>query len=277
MFFQPLPLIGRLDRSTILESATFGILTLAVAYFMGSAIAPLAAQLLDDQDLPIPYKSRKIRADLYLKELDWLKLNTLLNTSDTPISRAAGKILDCSPPPKCSKSKQFWESADDLFILQEEVVLGDGTDKTERIGRLHEQVIVLRGAVFNAVIFAVLCWFAYFSRPRGEPMRIIWSNPRTVLKTVLTISFAIFLIVVAASYGELDIRRHDVTDPPIMEFGLIILGGLGILTELIGAVKRPPTVAFFVGLILIPVAYLAWAWTEVLYSRTLISAFLSWH
>lgn len=278
MFYQPLQLFNRIQRgSTVLESATFGVLTLAIAYSMGSAISPLAAQLLDDQDLPIPYKSRKIKADLYLKTLDLLKLNTLLNTSDTPISRAAAKILDCSPSPACSKSKEFWEASDNLFTLQEEVVLGDGTDKTERIVRLHEQVVVLRGAVFNVGVFVVLCWFAYFSRLRSETMHVVLSNPIAVLKTVVAISLTIFLIFVAANYGELDVRRHDVTDPPIMELGLLILGGLGISAELIGVVKRPPAVALVVGLILIPVVYGAWAWTEVLYSRSLISAFLAWH
>lgn len=265
--------------SKILEPAALSILVLALAYFLGSAVSPVATQLLDDPDMPTT-KIRQIRADLYLGFLDWFKADPSLNTSSTPISLAAVDLLKCLPPPVEGAARRSphkcWESSENLFLLQESAVLKAGTDKTERISRLHEQVIVLRGAVFNGFVFVVLCCFACFSRQRGEPIRVMWSNPIMLLGTLLTIALAGVLISVAAFLGTLDLSKHDITDPPIMESVLLFLGAIGFFTLLQGVAKRPYIpVALVFGLIITALAYGAWAWTEVLYDTNVIGAFFS--
>ncbi len=276
---------GRL-LSKLLEPAALSILVLVLAYVLGSAVSPLATQLLDDPAMP-GIKIRQIRADLYLQYLDWLKVDPSLNSSNSsgrPMSLAGTDLLKClSPPlaglPKHRSSKMCWEKADNLFLLQEEAVLREGTDRTARISRLYEQVIVLRGAVFNGVVFVVLCWFAHFSRPRSEAISMSWSNQTMIVRTLMTIILILILFYVAGYLGSFDfVNHHDiVTDPPIMEIGLALLAVVGIVTALRGVARLPYIGAGLVfGVIFTVLAYGAWAWTEVLYTKNTISAFFSW-
>ena len=86
------------------------------------------------------------------------------------------------------------------------------------------------------------------------------------------------LIFVAAYLGKIDLLHHDVTDPPIMECGLLFLGLTGLFTVWKGVTKRPYTFAALVfGLIFTALASGAWAWTEVLYSQNVMAAFFSAH
>ena len=266
--------------SKLLGPATLSILVLTLAYFLGSAVSPVATQLLDDPDMPTT-KIRHIRADLYLGYADWFKADTSLNASSRPpISVAAGDLLKCLPPSSVGavrhSARNCWEPAENMFLLQESAVLKEGNDKTERVTRLHEQVIVLRGAVFNSLVFVVLCWYACFSRQRGEPISIIWSNPLMILRTLMTVALAGVLIFVAVELGKPDLFNHDITDPPIMESGLMFLGAIGIFTTVKGVAKRPYIpVALVFGLIITALASGAWVWTEVLYDRNVIGAFFS--
>jgi len=268
--------------SKILEPTPLSILTFALAYFLGSAVSPLATQLLDDQDLPT-LKIREIRADLYLWYFDWLSADRSLKGPDAALSLAAADLLKYLPAPNREDTvrkspPRSWAHADTLFLLQEQVVLREGTDKTERISRLHEQVIVLRGAVFNGFVFAVLCCFAWLARPRGEPLGTLLAGPKIVFKTLGTILVSGGLIFVAVYLGKIDLLHHDVTDPPIMECGLLFLGLTGLFTIWKGVTKRPYTFAALVfGLIFTALASGAWAWTEVLYSQNVMAAYFSAH
>jgi hypothetical protein len=72
----------------------------------------------------------------------------------------------------CSQTRRWYVSADmewdddtfnrtaaDLFSLQEADLLLKGQDATERLRQLHDQIMVLRGAAFNAIVGFWLCLF----------------------------------------------------------------------------------------------------------------------
>jgi hypothetical protein len=266
--------------STLLQPSTLTIVTLVLAYFLGSAVSPLATQLLDDQDMPI-VKIQEIRGDLYMWYFDWVDAESSFEKPKTPTFLAVGALINCLPPPHPDAEirripRKCLRVAENLFLLQEEAVLRLGSDKTERVTRLHEQVIVLRGAVFNGFVFVVLCWFAYFSRPRGEPFSVIWSSPAWIGKTLMAAGLAGVLIIVATYLGHADLCQHDVTDPPIMESGLLFLGMVGVFTTLRGTTKRPYIPgALVLGLLFTALAYGAWSWTEVLYDQSVIGAYFT--
>ena len=134
----------------LLEPAALGVTIVTLAYFMGSAVTPVATQLLDDPDMPM-LKIRQIRASA----LGWW-----LTDSSSLIPGSLLFVKMCQPfgSDICNKEKQNLRSlmdacdvqctqaANGQFLFQEQTILRDGTDKTERLSRLHEQVIVLRGA-----------------------------------------------------------------------------------------------------------------------------------
>src|SRR5579871_6665147 len=221
--------------SKILQPAVLSIVGLAVAYFLGSAITPLATQLLDDPDLPKIKKIQQIRSDLYLWYFDWLSATPSPDESSQAFALSRTELLRTLPRPDPTANvrrspEQSWKAADKLFLLQEQSVLREGTDKTERVSRLHEQVIVLRGAVFNGFVFCVLSLFANLARKRGEPLSVLVSNPVVLLKTLAAVLLSAGLAFTAVDLGKVDLLSHDVTDPPIMEAGLLALGLVGFYT-----------------------------------------------
>jgi hypothetical protein len=259
--------------SRLLEPTPLGIVILTLSFFLGSAVLPLANQLLDDPDMPIK-KIREIRAyalnhyrswpessSSLSNELLFLKLrHDFFNATD-----------ECLPKNNCQK--EAFEPANDLFLFQEQILLKDGTDRGDRVNRLHEQVIVLRGAVFNGLVLVVICWYAYFSRPYNKPFMFIRSDRRLVLNTIMTAGMASTLVWIFFKFGRKDLMAHTLDDPPIMEFGLLFLGLIGFASLWNGVVKRPYLPALALSLALATLAYGAWWWTEFLYTREVIAAF----
>src|SRR4029077_12915812 len=178
---------------------------------------------------------------------------------------------ECLPKNNCQK--EAFEPANDLFLFQEQILLKDGTDRGDRVNRLHEQVIVLRGAVFNGLVLVVICWYAYFSRPYNKPFMFIRSDRRLVLNTIMTTGMASTLVWIFVKFGRKDLMAHTLDDPPIMEFGLLFLGLIGFASLWNGVVKRPYLPALALSLALATLAYGAWWWTEFLYTREVIAAF----
>lgn len=311
MIFLPKSRVTRVQHDTLFsrlfEPAVLSIVIFTVAYFMGSAVLPVSTQLLDDPDMPIR-KIREIRADLNDAHFSWF-LNSSLNRLNTTVSYAVREFTSqchennggaqhiTSPKWRLWRSSRddqsCWQRANDLFLIQEQLVLQQGTDKTERISRLHEQVMVLRGAVLNVFIFTSLCWFAYFSPHRQESVhsgtahvitlfkavtsfRAFQSHRRVLFKAVMWLCFFSLLLYVSIALGKPDLLHHDITDPPIMESVLFVLAGIGVFALLNGVEKHSHlVVALLFGFGLMLLAYGAWQWTEVLYTEETIAAFFT--
>jgi hypothetical protein len=292
--------------SMLFEPTALSIVVVTLAYFMGSAVLPVSTQLLDDQDMPIR-KIREIRADLNDAHFAWFGVDSSLNASNTSLSKAVDQFSkECHEPtpgssrltsPKWWRPSQdvqtCWQRAKDLFLIQEQLVLREGTERTDRIGRLHEQVIVLRGAVLNFFIFVSLCWFAYFSpephesiRAAGAYMAMLFKSLVSIrafrshwlmlFKALMCLSLVGLLMFVSIRLGKPDVFHHDITDPPIMESVLFVLGLIGIWAFLKGVEKGShPFIALLFSFALMLLAYGAWQWTEVLYTENVIAAFFA--
>ena len=263
--------------SKLLEPTALGIAVVTLAYFMGSAVSPLANQLLDDQDIPI-VTIREIHASALQTYEAWVNTGaSSISPQQALFNKMSQAFFNDAKRRRCTKSRDdavaCQQQANDLFLFQEQALLRDGTDKTERVNRLHEQVIVLRGAVFNGLVLVVLSWYAYFSRPYNQPLGRIASDPRALVNTVLTVAMASTLIGIAFHYGEPDVFKHAVDDPPIMESGLLVLGLVGVRTAWKGVVERSYLPVLVLSLIMMALAFGAWWWTEYLYTRDVIGAF----
>jgi hypothetical protein len=236
------------------------------------------------------------------KHLGWFDAKSTPKGPATPLSSAVTRFLDTCNPEDLTDGTGWrptddmlacWRSANDLFSLQQQLVLGVGAGQIDRVGRLYEQVIVLRGAVLNSFLFVSLSWFAYFSSttPRSvraltafamksfgarPPHRPVWPSRLELLQFAMGFALAGALIFLAFKLGWSDITTHDVTDPPIMESVLLALGLIG-LWGLVRGVEGGsyPVVTLILAFALMLLAFGAWQWTEVLYTDSVIAAFFA--
>jgi hypothetical protein len=195
----------------------------------------------------------------------------------------------------CSQTRSWYVSADmewdddafnrtaaDLFFLQEADLLLKGQDATERLRQLHDQIMVLRGAAFNAIVGFWLCLFALGVCARRE-------QPESWLRWVLTAGSPLPLLALAViAYVH---HMHDSfgADPPYLEFSLLLIGLGGAMLlwrKTASAGKQPPrrspsggvagwSVPRWGGLTLLSAALMAafvlgWWATEVMYAQEVI-------
>jgi hypothetical protein len=262
----------------LFEPTAFGVTIVTFAYFMGSAITPVATQLLDDPDMPM-LQIRQIRTSA----LAWWLIESPSIVRGGPLfvkmCQPFGTICDDALELQESKDltstcdRRCIEMANGQFLFEEQAILKDGTDKIERLNRLHEQVIVLRAAVLNGLILVVLTWYAFFSRGYKEPLRKILSDSRTLADTITTVAMAIALLWVGAQFGSFDYIQNRADDPPIMEGLLVLLGLVGFWTFLKGVLVRCSLQVLLLSAFITLLAYGGWWWTEFLYSREVIGAF----
>ncbi len=248
------------------QSAALGVLLFAVAYTLGSAVSRIAQDFFDDDDLNLPVDGHHLRvgatedrirtsvycSDLFDEQASTVKADYLL-----------GKINDFRKNPSCwqvlrwsvkfdepqgeqnkgrekeqKKEGQIKEeqekeeredgqkgdddliaAAVDIFTYQESALLLQGEDSTLRLRQLHDQVMVLRGAAFNGVVAFSLCCFAWGAALRREKTvsRALW-----VLLALPVVYIVMFAIAVINHLSE-----RAISDPPYMEFVLLLIGGAG--------------------------------------------------
>lgn len=277
---------------------------LSLAYCFGSAIMPIADQLLNDEHWPLPEYA--VRCWVSMEQNDRLKdisedtelLPSFKSTEDFEVCRCSywdiffkkeqdkksqkvRKVLDI--PPTWDEFKHRKDSVEDdinrdellsLFLLYEGKVLSQGSDKTESFRQLRERIVVLRGAVISGTILFLLCLFRVIARPNTD--KFTWKVvdkawARTVLGTLLALAFTLFSV-----HNALDDLRHpDIFDIPILE---VLLG----LTSVFGGfwvLKGVPPRSFlnlrsvFLTAFVAAFAYGGWMWSEVIYDQQIITAF----
>jgi hypothetical protein len=279
-----------------IQYAVVAVLAVAMAYTVGAAVSRLAQDFYNDDDFGLPFPPEdSIRASVYCDpELPWI--------FDTGVSLPGNTG---TPKPFCdqrmlhtAKDRQdAREGIHQIFALQEDALLLLGESNTSQLRHLHQQLLVLQGAGFDGLLTWMLCLFAWNAE------RVRWGRWR------LFLPIALFLYVVfyALLWNHLEIRqwsglvrlfyRWTPSDPPFMEFALILLAVAGCYL----AAKKPDTfvptpprepaadapvdiaarVSYFTGMIisflLTSVAYSGWYWTEILYDRLVIYSFYANH
>jgi hypothetical protein len=151
-----------------------------------------------------------------------------------------------------------------IFYLQEGALLQRGEDKTNRISQLHEQTMVLRGAAFDGLVALALCGFGWCA---------------TTYPRFLALIPASFLLGGLSLLG-IHLASGSFTEPPYAEITMVILGAAGcvaIWRGIYGYLKSPRQykLLFCPLLLLTPMEYFAWWWTEVLYDQLILYSFVA--
>jgi hypothetical protein len=213
------------------------VLLFAMAYPMGSAVARIAQDFFDDDDLHVhiniagyerwdrlPFVTETtIRTDVYCDVQEQIQK---LKLSAAPSGKPAQLTQPTPGGPTCAatggrlgpKTTDVWEArrnledlAERVFRSQEAILLLQGTDGNERLRQFHDQIMVLRGAAFDGMIAFVLCLF--------------WWCTRFQTRLRYTAPLALTLLGVNALYNHL--MERPASGPPYMEFTLLVLAATG--------------------------------------------------
>ena len=292
-----LDLLKSLDVDKYKTTLGVGILTLA--YCLGSAIVPIAKQLVDDEHWPL--NEDGIRCRVFIKQRSELKNAGVSPRDQDPTP---------SPPRYCShwapifvkesigigeRMKRFRRLAAPLpgdgedkeekkdrklreilltdFQQQEAEIQLQPPEKTELLRQLHERIVVLRGAVFSGFVFLLICLSAYFTRKNGGTSHWThWIRPGCGI--MLAAIFTTFALL-----NGIDDLKNGIFDIPVLESLLLVITIFGVVVAAKGA-NTPPlrkkryglVALFFTGL-----TYGGWTWSEILYDQQVMSWFAVLH
>jgi hypothetical protein len=244
---QQVPILLRWLRR-VNQPAAVAVLLFAAAYSLGTAASRMAYDFFNDNDLHLsdtdvnlklqPTKMVLLRVgvteDRILASV-YCQHQSLLGEKQAS-SALAGQIDDFEShncmcwqtlrwhvrlaPGQDEEDEALIGAAVNAFGLQESAVLLKGSDATERLRQLHDQVMVLRGAAFNGMIALSLCLFAWGATVAVE-------KRRSVLRWILAlVPFGYLLLALIAIFHHL-LGPRAISDPPYMEFTLILLGVAG--------------------------------------------------
>lgn len=153
-----------LFKGSVGQSALTGLLILPVAYVIGAAEFPLADELfeMDSQirfDLPVIESDDAIKVQTYVSRRDWL----LASEFPPGLRQRRDEFLRSRPPTTRKEERTAERAIRPLYDYQKFVVLKD-EDGYRLMKPLYEQVVVLRGTAFNAVILATICVLGWVFR-----------------------------------------------------------------------------------------------------------------
>ena len=289
-----------------------GLALLVIAYCLGSAIMPIAGQLVNDEHWPL--HEDDIRCWAFIREKGMLanaalSTDLLDNYRSTKDYMSSDEFLNChcsyvdiflktensgSLKDGLRKDWSFptsWhdftikknEVANDkkrdtllaLFRVYESKVLGQSSDKNDSLRQLSERIIVLRGAVINSFMAFFLCLFRSMARCDKEKFQ--WNKvDRIWIKNVLGALLALGLTLFSFHNAIDDLQHPDIFDMPILEtlLGLTsIFGGFWVIR---GIPNRPRMFlnnrSVYLTAFITILAYGGWLWTELIYDQQIITA-----
>ena len=256
-----------------------GALLVSMAYVLGSVVIPLSADLLDDEhweEIPVvkvlPTEHR-IRTQVYrdLKDIVAGSEMWLRKGSGAPAigddDREALRV-SCASDSLCEDKAN--NAAGRILGLQEAALLAEGTDKSDRLRRLHERILVLAGATFNGFLCSLICLFAFCAQWAGN-LRTLHRPPRW--RRGWAALLPVSLVFGAAYLLYLHLKKPDVADPPTMELILLVLGSSGVWFFLRDVSPRRYLSFCVIASLLTLGAYGGWWWTEAQYDKQVIYAF----
>jgi hypothetical protein len=275
------------DNQTLL-----GVGALTVAYCLGSAILPIASQLLNDEHWPLPENAIRCQVftqqEIQLQGIKYSAVPKHLSSEDLKPDHCSywapvfedgighGLLIFLqrwAPSPfrkvdgSASSDEIKKERILSLFQLQESKLLNQGPDHGEQLKLLHERIVVLRGAVFSGFVLSLLCLFAYFAPVFGHPAHRF----RTACGSLLAVCFAVFAFL----NGLQDLYKQKIFDIPVLEglmFAIVSFGAIvvarGVKTPLFLKKRYLFAVIFFALL-----AYGGWMSSEIIYDQQVISSF----
>lgn len=270
-----------------------GIGALTLAYCLGSAVLPVAKQLVNDEHWPL--NERAIRCQVFTKEDESLE-----SVHDTAFPKDKTFLQPDTKPAHCSywgvisthediglgerlvRFFRLWvgrargqDSDDDkiaklltVFEQEEAAVLRQSSDKTEGLRQLHERIVVLQGTVFSGFLLFLICLFAHLARVNGSAN---WVRP------TCGILVALALIVFAGFNGYQDLTNRDIFDIPVLESVLVAVAVFGVVL----VIKKPKSTFHSKRYVLIALffftalAYGGWVASEISYDQQITSSYLA--
>ena len=231
------------------QPAAAAVLLFALTYTLGSAVSRIAFDFFNDDDLHktvgqyllrIGVTEDRIHTSAYCKfrqEPSLLRANPGDDSVKTQIAAFRREEKYCWQDLKWWVRVSYGTDDDalnsagkNIFGLQENQLLLKGDEYTLRLRQLHDQIMVLRGAAFDGAIAFSLCLFAFAARLRRDKPR---SRARLAFMGVPALYILVAFVALANHFQD-----RPVTDPPYMEFTLLILGVAG--AWLVGKRPSPP-------------------------------------
>jgi hypothetical protein len=290
-FVRDLP--GRIHSDVVNNyKAAIGVGIFTLAYCLGSAILPIAEQLVNDEHWPL--NEDGLRCQVFVRQ-----------KTDMEHAAAFPEDKDYSPketlPDHCShwaplfakklgiaeRMSQFRHLAapypnegieNDIkvremiltpFLRQEATVLNQASDNTELLKQLRERIVVLRGSVFSGFVLLLICLSAYFAPINGGVSRTHWIRP------LCGRTLAVIFLAFAVLNGYQDLKKRDIFDIPVLESMLIVIIIFGVVVVWRGVetplfrTKRYALIALFFTFL----TYGGWMWSEILYDQQVINSF----
>lgn len=236
---------GEIDKMGVaIPSAVASVLLFAAAYFVGVVVTRASGDFFNDKMPRVVPTEDNIRRAVYC------------DLTDTVESEAGMTELSRKATTECGKREKDETAIQRLFYLREDAVLLESGVNTDRLNQLHSQILVLRGAAFNALLTFMLCVFGLGG---SSNHRLVW--------------WVIPLAAVGLGFGFWHAHHHPLNDPPFMEFTWVVLGLVG------GYVlwKGVPEGKFYAGsllsLLAFSIAFLGWWWSELLYDQQVFYSF----
>ncbi len=272
---------------SVISPAVPGVLLFAMAFLLGSAVSRNAQDFFNDNELVgVSLTEDNIRTSVYCDEREkpFIEIRGTFSPDDsgadhpriTPKSFRAHCDSDKDSAKTrsrrqricqrlfghfCNKhSAETGSQTQQIFHLQESALLLDGEDKTARLRQLHEQIMVLRGAAFNGIVACALCLFGWCAKHRAKVRLVLAAVP-----------ILLFLGGLDTLYKHF--QHKEISDPPFMEFTLIVLGAAGCYALRKGTQGRWYGIGSLLSLLLAAMAYFGWWWTEVQYDQQVIYSF----
>jgi hypothetical protein len=217
-----------------LRATAIGLTLFSLVYLLGSMVAPVASEFLNDPDMlgGLLPTEEKIQAWTYTQmgaPIPGLTVPAKVEPANFPLDVRSEKAYE---------DEGFRHAVHKEFGRQESTLLLRGPDACERLNRLHEQLTVLRGATFSAFALMALCGFAWCGRPSKNPNLFGALSAWQQLRRSVAFAISVGFIVVAAKELVDDLHHPEAGDMPIAELVFLVLGGFGLYVAICGTRSR---------------------------------------
>jgi hypothetical protein len=265
-------LVGWIDPAVDKYKAALGLGILTIAYCLGSAVSPIAKQLVNDEHWPLNEDAIRCQvAQSLQKNADDVQCShwsPLFKKDEKMEMRDRIRLFRRLAAPLPGETQQRGDLSTSFQQKEAEILL-KAHDNAELLTQLSERIVVLRGAVFSGFVLLMICLSAYFARINGgESHWVRWIRPGCGL--VLAAIFTTFALL-----NGLDDLHHGISDPPVLESLLLVITIFGVVVVAKGA-KAPLLRAkryVLIALLLTGLSYGGWVGSEILYDQQV----LNWH
>lgn len=145
-------------------TSLIGLLVLPVAYIIGSVEFPLADRLFNQDnrfgvDLPLIESDDDIKVETYLRKDGWVSLSRVhpcLQRDVDVLATNAARFRGGTTEQTLKDSREVVRAVRALYDYQKFAVLQDESGY-RLLKPLYDQVVILRGTAFNAILLAGVC------------------------------------------------------------------------------------------------------------------------